>query len=100
MRVETSPPYADRVNGSRVVNFGTALGDPSRARILAALGSGRAHTAGELARWASLAPSTTSHHLSVLIDAGLVTVESAGRHRYFRLRSSEIANLLEHIDAR
>ncbi len=89
----------NRRTGSRVSSLGAAIADPSRAEMLAALASGRAHTAGELARWADLAPSTTSGHLSRLVDAGLVTVEASGRHRYFRIASEEVAELLERIDA-
>ncbi|MGI9595688.1 MAG: ArsR/SmtB family transcription factor [Acidimicrobiales bacterium] len=85
--------------GSRISSVGSAMAEPSRAEILAALASGRAHTAGELARWVGVAPSTTSSHLSRLVDAGLVTVEASGRHRYFRIASEEVAELLERIDA-
>lgn len=87
------------MEGSRVATIGAALADPSRSEILAALASGRAHTAGELAQWAGLAASTTSAHLSRLVDAGLVAVEPSGRHRYFRIASDEVAELLERIDS-
>lgn len=99
LRVEMSLPYGVFMERSRLVSFGAAVSDPSRAQILGALGSGRSHTAGELARWARIAPSTTSRHLSVLVDAGLVVVEAAGRFRHYRIRSSEVANLLEQIDS-
>lgn len=86
------------VHTSRVSIVGTALADPKRAQILAALSSGTAHTAGELANAIGLAASTTSRHLSRLVDTGLVAVEPSGRHRYFRIASSEVADLLEWID--
>ena len=87
------------MEGSRVSTIGAALADQSRSEILAALSSGRAHTAGELARWIGLAASTTSSHLARLVDAGLVVVEPSGRHRYFRIASEEVAELLERIDS-
>lgn len=86
------------VHTSRVSVVGTALADPKRAEILAALVSGTAHTAGELANAVGLAPSTTSRHLSRLVDTGLLTVEPSGRHRYFRIASKDVADLLEWID--
>lgn len=77
---------------------GSAMADPNRANILAALASGRQHTSGELARWVGLAPSTTSKHLSHLVDAGLVVVTPAGRSRFFNIASEEVASWLEQID--
>lgn len=79
--------------------FGSAIGDPARAQIVAALASGTRHTAGELARRIALAPSTTSRHLAVLVDAGLIDVQPGGRHRYFGLASADVADMLEAIDA-
>ena len=84
---------------SRLASVGAALADPTRASIVSALAGGTAHTAGELARHAGVVASTASEHLSRLIDAGLVAVEAAGRHRYYRLASAEVAALLESIDA-
>jgi DNA-binding MarR family transcriptional regulator len=40
---------------------------------------------------------TASAHLAKLVDAGLVTVERQGRHRYFRLADRDVADLLEHL---
>lgn len=71
------------------------IGDPARASMLFALMDGRAFTAGELARTAGVAAPTASGHLSKLMDAGLLAVESQGRHRYFRLASTEVAAGLE-----
>ena len=78
-----------------VAAIGRLIGDPSRATILMALLDGRALTAGELARTARLAPATASAHLSKLLDAHMVTMVPQGRHRYFRLAGTEIANMLE-----
>ncbi len=87
------------MDGSRIAAVGAALADETRSMLLAALMSGTAHTAGELARFCSVAPSTMSKHLSRLIDAGLVTAEPAGRYRYYRLAGLDVAELLEQIDS-
>jgi hypothetical protein len=39
--------------------------------------------------------STASSHLARLADAGLLAVETHGRHRYYRLAGPEVARLLE-----
>ena len=75
------------------------LADETRSEILCVLMDGRAHTGGEIARFVGVAPSTTSEHLSKLIDAGVVSVEPQGRHRYFRLASAAIAEALEQVGA-
>lgn len=75
------------------------VGDPARANMLAALMDGRALTAAELARAASVAPQTASGHLARLTAAGLLAVERQGRHRYHRLASPGVAGMLEGIMA-
>lgn len=69
--------------------------DRTRAAALGVLVSGRAHTAGELARAAAVPASTMAGHLSRLLDAGAVAVESQGRHRYYRLADPRLAAVFE-----
>jgi DNA-binding transcriptional ArsR family regulator len=76
---------------------GAVLAEPARAKVLLALGDGRALAAGVLASEAGVAPSTASHHLARLVDAGLVVGESRGRHRYFRLAGPEVGELIEAV---
>ena len=76
---------------------GTLLAEPARARILAALGDGRALPASALAAEAGVAPSTASGHLARLVDGGLLAAESRGRRRYFRLEGPDVAEALEAI---
>jgi DNA-binding transcriptional ArsR family regulator len=80
---------------------GTAalLGDPARANILTALLDGRALTAKELAYAAHVTPQTASGHLAKLTDGGLLTAEKQGRHRYYRLASPLVGQMLEGVMA-
>jgi len=82
-----------------LTHVGALLADRTRASLLTVLIDDRARTGGELARLVGVAPSTASEHLSRLLDAGFVTVESQGRHRYFRLAGPDIAELLESLGA-
>jgi len=75
--------------------LGSVLGDRARARMLLALGDGRALAASMLAAEAGVASSTASAHLAKLVDAGLVTVTNQGRHRYYRLAGPHVAELIE-----
>jgi DNA-binding transcriptional ArsR family regulator len=72
-------------------------GDPARAGMLHALLDGRALTASELARVAGVTPQTASGHLARLSAAGLVQVAKQGRHRYHRLASPAVAQMMESI---
>ncbi|MFJ9433057.1 ArsR/SmtB family transcription factor [Streptomyces sp. NPDC101490] len=74
--------------------------DETRAAFLLALLDGRAWTAGELARHAGVAPSTTSEHLGRLVGGGVLTEERQGRHRYVRLADPGVAHLVEDLAAR
>jgi DNA-binding transcriptional ArsR family regulator len=77
----------------------TLVGAPARANILAALMSGRALTASELAHAAGVSPQTTSGHLGKLNDGRLIACVKQGRHRYYRIATHRVAEMLEGIMA-
>jgi DNA-binding transcriptional ArsR family regulator len=80
-----------------LARFAGLISDRSRAAICLALLDGRAWTAGELARVAGVAAPTASGHLNRLVEAGLLTEERQGRHRYLRLASPDVARLVEDL---
>lgn len=83
----------------QMAEIAALVGDPARANILNALFDGRALTATELSSVANVSPQTTSGHLAKLTQAGLLTVVKQGRHRYYRLASSLVGQMLESIMA-
>jgi DNA-binding transcriptional ArsR family regulator len=83
------------ISGNSLAEVAALIGDPARANILQALADGRALTAGELAWHAGVSAQTTSGHLAKLAAARLIALEKQGRHRYFRLASSEVAEAME-----
>jgi DNA-binding transcriptional ArsR family regulator len=72
-----------------------ALAHPTRRHILQVLAAREGEmTAGDLsARFAHSWPTTT-RHLGVLLDAGLVTVEAVGRERRYRLARQRLGDVL------
>lgn len=82
-------------DGPNIVGISALIGDHARAEVLTTLMSGQAFMASELAELAGVTKQTMSSHLAKLRDAGLVTVQSQGRHRYFRIADEEAAHLLE-----
>jgi DNA-binding transcriptional ArsR family regulator len=84
------------VNGDAdIASIGALIADPGRARILLALGDGRALPASVLADEAGVAASTASAHLGKLVKGGMLRVERHGRHRYFRVSGPEVGELIE-----
>ena len=84
-------------DGPVIASVAALIGDPARANILTALMDGRALTASELAEVAGVTLPTASGHLANLADAALVAVEKQGRHRYYRLHSADVAEVLEKL---
>jgi DNA-binding transcriptional ArsR family regulator len=85
--------------GRALAALAALLADETRAAICLALLDGRAWTAGELARYAGVAPSTASEHLGRLVAGGLLAEERQGRHRYVRLADARTAQLVEDLAA-
>jgi DNA-binding transcriptional ArsR family regulator len=75
------------------------IGEPARAAILVALSDGLAWPAGELARTAGISAQSASGHLSKLVGGGLLSVQSQGRHRYYRMASPEVGHAIEALGA-
>ena len=73
------------------------LAEPARAAMLLKLMGRRAVPAGELALAAHISPQTASEHLARLIEAGFVTAQRQGRHRYYELANKEVAHVVESL---
>lgn len=84
-------------SNARFAEIAALAGDPARAGMLHALLDGRALTASELAHAVGITPQTASGHLARLTAAGLLTVAQQGRHRYHRLASPTVAQMMESI---
>ena len=84
-------------SNARFAEVASLAGDPARAGMLHALMDGRALTASELARVAGITAQTASGHLSRMTAAGLLRVEKQGRHRYHRLATPAVAQMMESI---
>ena len=83
--------------GPLIAEIAALVAEPARAAMLSALLDGRALTAGELAYAARVTPQTASTHLAKLTEAGLLSPMREGRHRYFRLASPKVVEMLDGI---
>ena len=85
------------ISGPLIAEIAALVGEPARATMLSALLDGRALTASELAFAARVTPQTASTHLAKLTEAGLLLPIREGRHRYFRLASPKVVEMLDGI---
>ncbi|MGK4584044.1 metalloregulator ArsR/SmtB family transcription factor [Kitasatospora sp. HPMI-4] len=76
------------------VDVFAALANPVRRKLLETLQSGP-RAAGELAGEFELSRPAVSEHLAVLRSARLVREEPRGRHRYYHLEASPLAEVGE-----
>lgn len=80
-----------------LARFARTFGDPTRIRMLTLLMEGRVLTAKELAYGSGVTPATATSHLRRLEDDRFVTATARGRHKHYRLRSPEVARLIESL---
>ena len=76
----------------------SALSHPAR-RELVRLCSGGERTVGALAEAAGLRQSTTSQHLKLLRQAGIMSVRADGNRRLYRVDFSRIEEIRAALDA-
>ena len=85
----------ERADAERLAGVLKALADPARLRLLSLI---QAQPDGEacvchLTEPLGLAQPTVSHHLKVLLDAGLVEREQRGSWAYFRVAPDQLRAL-------
>jgi DNA-binding transcriptional ArsR family regulator len=81
----------------QIAEVAALVGDPARCNMLCALMDGRSLPASELASAAGISPQTASSHLAKLTEANLLDLVPQGRHRYYRIKSATVAQMLEHL---
>ncbi|HEY9396688.1 MAG TPA: helix-turn-helix domain-containing protein [Burkholderiales bacterium] len=73
--------------------------DPACMAMLTILSDQRALPAGELADASGISVQAARFRLAQLVADGLVSIETAGWHRYYRLAGSHVAYVLEQLAA-
>jgi DNA-binding transcriptional ArsR family regulator len=78
-----------------IARIGALIGNPVRAQFIGSLMDGSERSASELATLVRVTPQAASAHLAGLVAGGLLTVRPEGRHRFYRLRSEQVAAAIE-----
>lgn len=73
------------------------LADDNRNRMVLLLGE-KEQTVGELEKSLGLSQSSTSQHLKILNDAGLVTIRKHGNFRIYSLKKEALKKAMSFFD--
>ena len=92
------PLLQERIDAEDALQLASALrviADPARLRLLSLIQAQPGHEACvcHLTEPLGLSQPTVSHHLKVLLQAGLVEREQRGNWAYFRVREEPLAAL-------
>jgi len=77
-----------------------ALADPQRFEILEHISRAGKISCGEVASQCPISQATVSHHLKVLVDAGLVSVRRQGQRSIFTAIPAVLDEYLTELKAR
>lgn len=77
----------------------SAIGDPTRRRMLGLLLGGKATTATALSAQLPVTRQAVSKHLGVLDRAGLLQATTAGREKRYRLDDDQFARAIAQLNA-
>jgi len=75
-----------------------ALADPTRLRMFSIISSSDEHCACDLTEPLGVGQPTVSHHLKVLLDAGLVSREQRGKWAYYKVDADALRELSGFLD--
>jgi DNA-binding transcriptional ArsR family regulator len=89
--------YADSLpeGWTRFAQFFSALGDPTRQKILLVFEPNEEICVNEIARLFKLSRPAISHHLKVLRNAELLKCEKRGKEVYYRVNYPYCAEVLK-----
>ena len=74
-----------------------AIAHPMRIAILSYLEDGRKLTVTEIHEKLNIEQSTTSHHLGIMKDKGVLSSQRDGKNTYYFLRHEQLSNIVECI---
>lgn len=75
-----------------------ALGDPTRLRLFSVISASGEQCACDLTEPLGVSQPTVSHHLRILLDAGLVERDQRGKWAYYSVRKDTLEDLSGFLD--
>lgn len=74
-----------------------AIAHPMRIQILSYLEDGKKLTVTEIHEKLKIEQSTTSHHLGIMKDKGVLSSHRDGKNTYYFLKHDQLSNIVECI---
>jgi len=87
----------DPAHLERAANMLRAIAHPMRIAIMTHLEDGRKLSVTELYQLLNIEQSTTSHHLGILKDKGVLGSVRDGKNTYYYLKHDSLRNIVECI---
>ncbi len=81
----------------RAANMLKAIAHPVRISILSFLEDGQKLTVTQIHEKLNIEQSTTSHHLGILKDKGVLTSYRDGKNTYYFLRHEQLTSIIDCI---
>lgn len=81
----------------KAANMLKAIAHPMRIAILGHLEDGKKLTVTEIHELLQIEQSTTSHHLGILKDKGVLSSKREGKNTYYFLRHCQLSSIIECI---
>jgi DNA-binding transcriptional ArsR family regulator len=83
----------------KAANMLRAIAHPTRIAILNFLEDGRKKTVTEIHEKLNIEQSTTSHHLGILKDKGVLMATREGKNTLYYLKHNKLSTLIECINS-
>lgn len=88
----------DPVQLEKAATMLKAIAHPMRIAILNYLEGGKKFTVTEIHEKLGIEQSTTSHHLGILKDKGVLTSQRDGKNTYYMLRNLNFGHIVECVE--
>lgn len=82
----------------RAANMLKAIAHPMRIAILGFLEDGKKLTVTEIHELLNIEQSTTSHHLGILKDKGVLASKREGKNTYYFLKHCSLSNIIDCVN--
>jgi len=82
----------------KAANLLKAIAHPMRVAILQHLDGGKQLTVTEIHEYLKIEQSTTSHHLGILKDKGILGSKRDGKNTYYFIRNEHLSSIIECIN--
>jgi ArsR family transcriptional regulator, arsenate/arsenite/antimonite-responsive transcriptional repressor len=98
--VDVTSSKAGPLDDTHAVRVLKALADPKRFRMVQEIAAAGELSCGQLAEHCPVSQPTISHHLKLLVDAGVVVVRNEGKHHFVSLNQALLQDLTGSLAAR